>query len=247
MGQTETCKKGVANPNLCFLLVKNHKTKQNTKPHIWMNFLFIFSSEAGEYRWMEKQLDWCQLSLKALEYLYDHKINRVGGELRSFLVQNLALNRGSPEVRLNCSGLYPGSFWKLSRVETLFFLDWWDFGCSMRAHEVLSAIVFIWKHQERAVELCHFYSLLSRVRARHLTVRKALSVWGKVKSRVLLSVSFQQLFFLRQKQYHAVCLEPDMASRFRSPKAEGSDFRGETEAMGPFDETERKTILGIDH
>lgn len=117
----------------------------------------------------------------------------------------------------------------------------------MRAHEVLSAIVFIWKHQERAVELCHFYSLLSRVRARHLTVRKALSVWGKVKSRVLLSVSFQQLFFLRQKQYHAVCLEPDMASRFRSPKAEGSDFRGETEAMGPFDETERKTILGIDH
>lgn len=34
-----------------------------------------------------------------------------------------------------------------------------------------------------------------------------------------------------------------MASHFRLPKAKSSDFRGESEAMGPSDETEREKPL----
>lgn len=110
----------------------------------------------------------------------------------------------------------------------------------MRVYEVLNAIVFIGKCRERAMESPNFYFLPSWVRTRRPTVRKGLSSWGNVVSKVLLSVSVQQLVFLGQKQYHTVCLEPDVVSHFRSSKAEGSDFRGETEAMGPSVETERE-------
>lgn len=48
-------------------------------------------------------------------------------------------------------------------------------------------------------------------------------------------------FFLGQKQHHTAHPKPDTASHFRSPKARGSDFIGETQTMGTSDETERKT------